>query len=97
MGLPSSFSVQSRFSSGQITGLPGSVPGSLSQNGFFQYYLGNSRILLQENHQLLGHYIIHSASGLTVSKLLLSLALKLRLRNLDTDDSSEPFTNVLTA
>ena len=89
-------SLQCGFSSGQITGFTGCLTGTLCQQGFLADGLCNSRILLQEISQLLTYYAVHCTTCFAVSKLLFCLSLKLRLRDFDTDDSSQTLTDIFT-
>ena len=88
--------VEGRLSSGQVPGLSGCLPCPLGQNGFFQDHLGYRRILLQENHQLLGNHVVHGSPSLAVAKLLLSLSLELGLRDLDADDRSQTLPDIVS-
>lgn len=66
--------VQCGFSSCKVTGLSGCFSGSLCKNRFLNSSLGNCRILLQENLQLLAYNAVYRTSCLAVSKFLLGLS-----------------------
>ena len=89
--------IQCRFSSCKVTGLSGCFSGSLCKNRFLNGSLGNCRILLQENLQLLTYNAVYCTSGLTVSKFLLGLALKLRILDLNADNGCQALSDIITA
>ena len=89
--------VQCGFSSCKVTGLSGCFSGSLCKNRFLNSSLGNCRILLQENLQLLAYNAVYRTSCLAVSKFLLGLSLKLRILDLNADDRGQTFTDIITA
>ena len=53
-------------------------------------------MLLQKYGQLLRHDALYRASCLTVAQLLLRLALKLRLLNLDAHDCRQTFPDIVS-
>ncbi len=53
------------------------------------------RILLQEDHQLLGNHVIHGSTGFAVAQLLLGLALELGLADLNADDGSQTLADII--
>ena len=53
-------------------------------------------MLLKENRELFRHNTLHSPSRFAVTQLLLRLALKLRFADLDTDDCSKTFPDIIT-
>ena len=88
--------LQSRLSPGQVPGLSGCRPGSLGEDGLLQHGLGHRRILLQKIGELLADHAVHRAPGLAVSQLLLGLALKLGLADLDADDGRQTLSYILS-
>ena len=65
------------------------------QGCIFQRSLSSRQIPRQEIRQLFAHHAVHSASRLGVSQFLFGLSLKLRIFNLDTDDRSQTFTDIV--
>ena len=87
---------QRSLSSRQIPRPSCRFPCTLRQNGLFYDRLCNGRVLLQEIRQLFAHHAVHSASRLGVSQLLLGLSFKLGILDLDTDDRSQTFTDIIS-
>ena len=88
--------LQRCFSPCKISCLSGCISCSLSQNGFFTDQLGNCWILLKEISKLFADNIINSTSCLCISKLLFGLSFKLRILDLDTYNSCQTFSDIIT-
>src|SRR5699024_7285068 len=88
--------LKGRLSAGKIPRFSCRLSGSLGHQGFFDDDFGHRRILFQEHFQLRAHDAVHCSSCLAVSEFLLCLSLKLRFRNLDADDGSQSFTDIVT-
>src|SRR5699024_8763182 len=88
---------QRRLSSCQITRFSRCLSRSLCHHRLLNNCLCHSRILLQENLKLGAYDTVDRSSCLAVSKLLLCLSLKLRLRKFNTDNGSQSFPDIFTA
>ena len=89
-------SVQSALSARQISCLSCRGSGSLGHNGLLDDDLADLRMLLQIDRKALAQQTLDSASCLGIAQLLLRLAFKLRLADLDRYDRCETFTDVIT-
>ena len=78
-----------------VAGLPRVFTGLLRQQGLIDNGLGNLRILLQEVDQLIAHDGFHRGTGFGVAQLLLGLAFKLRIFDLDGDDGCQAFADII--
>ena len=87
---------QRSLSSRQIPRPSCRFPCTLRQNGLFYNRLCNGRVLLQEIGELFADNRVHGSTRFTVSKLLFRLSLELWFLNLDTDDRSQTFSDVIT-
>ena len=87
--------IQGCLAAGEVPGLSGRLSGPLGQNGLLAYLLCDGWILFQEPGQLLGHDAVRGAAGLGIAQLLLGLALKLGILDLDTDDGRDSFADIL--
>ena len=90
-------SVKSWLTSCKVTCFSCRLSCSLGKYRFFYCHFCNRRILLQENFKLFAYNAIYCASCLAVSKLLLCLALKLRIFYFHTYDRGKSLSNIITA
>ena len=88
--------LQGILTASQLSSLAGSLSGSGSHNSLVQNLLGNVRMFLKILIKALRNNGIYNASHLRVTQLGFGLALKLRLTNLQADNTGQALTNILT-
>ena len=88
--------LQSGLTACQISCLSGSIPCPLRQNRLLTDNFGNRRILLQKVSELFTYNIVNSTSRLRISEFLFRLSLKLRIFNLNADDSGQSLSDIFT-